>query len=121
MHVLIVDDSKAMRMIVTRALRQAGIEATPHYAENGRHALEVLADTPDISVILSDWNMDEMGGLDLLTTLRGRGDERPLVFVTSEHTEAVREQARQAGAHAVITKPFNANSLHDALAPLMRK
>jgi two-component system chemotaxis response regulator CheY len=119
MHVLIVDDSKAMRMIVTRALRQAGIEATPHYAENGQHALQVLSETPGIDVILSDWNMDQMGGLDLLTTLRGRGDDRPLVFVTSEHTETVREQARQAGAHAVVTKPFNSGDLYAALAPLM--
>ena len=73
MKVLIVDDSRVMRQIVTRTLRQAGYtELALVEAANGLEAFEVVqAENPDL--VLSDWNMPEMNGFDLLKSLRGRG------------------------------------------------
>ena len=77
MKILVADDSRVMRQIVIRALRQAGEGGHDiAEAENGRHALEVIAaHRPDL--VLSDWNMPEMTGIDFLTNLRARGDSTP--------------------------------------------
>ena len=77
MKILIVDDSKAMRLIVRRALRQAGLaDDGIHEANNGAEALaQIRAASPDL--VLSDWNMPEMSGIDLLSTLAKEGRKVP--------------------------------------------
>ena len=119
MKILVVDDSRAMRMIVVRTLRQAGFGGHDVVeAENGREALGlVLAEQPDL--ILSDWNMPEMTGIDFLTSLRSRGDATPFCFVTSEGSEEMREQAAAAGALGLIAKPFTVESFLDILSPVV--
>jgi two-component system, chemotaxis family, chemotaxis protein CheY len=119
MRILIADDSRAMRMIVTRTLRQAGYGGHDLVeAENGREALELAeADTPDL--ILSDWNMPEMTGIDLLKSLRARGIGTPFCFVTSEGSQEMRDQAAAAGAMGLIAKPFTADSFSDALSSVV--
>ena len=116
MKILVVDDSKAMRMIVIRNLRQAGIgDATILEAENGLEALEVVGtDAPDL--ILSDWNMPELNGLDFLKSLRAGGDDTTFGFVTSESTPAMRDVAIAAGAAFVLAKPFSAGDFQAVLA-----
>ena len=115
MNILIVDDSRAMRSIVQRTLRQAGYSGhTVQEAENGKVALDAIGEsTPDL--VLSDWNMPEMLGIELLKELRGQGNDVPFVFVTSEGTDVMRQQALDEGAIAVITKPFTAESFQDCL------
>ena len=105
-HVLIVDDSKAMRMIVVRTLRQAGFGACEIVeASDGNEAVErVRAESPDL--VLSDWNMPTMLGVDLLRKLRADGNNVRFGFVTSEVSEHIKEEARVAGAEFVISKPF---------------
>ena len=119
MKLLIVDDSKAMRMIVNRTLKQAGF--TGHAileATNGKEALEVIAkERPDL--VLSDWNMPEMKGIDLLRELRERGDRTRLGFVTSESSPEIRREAEETGAAFVITKPFTPESFQNALEPIL--
>ena len=119
MKVLIVDDSKAMRMIVQRTLKQAGfanIQAVE--ANNGVEALTVIEQqSPDI--VLSDWNMPEMKGIDLLRTLRANGKHVPLGFITSESSPEIRAEAEAAGAAFVIVKPFTPAAFEQALKPLM--
>lgn len=118
MKILIVDDSKAMRMIVTRTLRQAALpEHTIAEAEDGQVALDVLANG-GITVVLSDWNMPVMSGLELLQALRSRGDRVPFGFVTSESTPAMRATAMQAGASFLIAKPFTAEDFTQVLTAL---
>ena len=70
MKILIADDSKAMRMIVIRTMRQAGLEGHEIIeAENGKEALDLTrAKSPDL--ILSDWNMPEMSGIEFLRLTR---------------------------------------------------
>jgi two-component system chemotaxis response regulator CheY len=107
--ILVVDDSKAMRMIVIRNLRQAGLgDATLLEAENGVQALETVR-TQAPNLILCDWNMPEMTGIELLKTLRTEGIDTAFGFVTSESTPAMRDQAIAAGAAFLLAKPFSAD------------
>jgi two-component system chemotaxis response regulator CheY len=119
MRILIADDSRAMRMIVTRTLRQAGLSGHDLVeAENGRQALDIVAtQLPDL--ILSDWNMPEMTGLDFLKTLRANGIETPFCFVTSEGSDEMRELATMAGALGVIAKPFTAEGFLEVLGTVV--
>lgn len=119
MKVLIVDDSKAMRMVVMRTLRQAGF-ASAEIAEagNGAEALTAIrAETPDL--VLCDWNMPEMNGIDLLATLKSEGRKVRFGFVTSEGGESMRERARQEGAMFFIVKPFTPETFQKALSPVV--
>ncbi len=111
MAILVVDDSRAMRMIVMRELRKAGYETRDVMeAENGRAALEKVREG-GVDLVLSDWNMPEMSGMNLLQALRGDGNNVPFGFVTSESTPVMHRDALDAGADCVVTKPFSGNSL----------
>jgi two-component system chemotaxis response regulator CheY len=115
MNVLIVDDSRAMRMIVSRTLRQAGYgDGNLREAADGAEALVAIqADKPDL--VLSDWNMPEMNGIELLRALRAEGNDVRFGFVTSESTTEMREVAIAAGAEFLIGKPFTAENFADIL------
>jgi len=115
MNILLVDDSKAMRMIVRRTLRQAGYGGeTVSEAANGDEALELVQSTrPDL--LLCDWNMPGMSGLDLLLKLKSSGFDAKFGFVTSECTEEMRAKAAQAGALFLISKPFTAEHFQEEL------
>ncbi len=115
MEVLVVDDSRAMRLIVSRILKQTGFVTSISEAENGQQALEQLRSNP-VDVVLSDWNMPEMTGIELLTALRGEGVEVPFLFVTSESTAEMRDIATAAGATALIAKPFTRELIEAELA-----
>ncbi|QBI21260.1 response regulator [Egibacter rhizosphaerae] len=118
MKILIVDDSKAMRKIVQRALQstQAYGGAALVEATNGREALDVVeSEQPDI--VLSDWNMPEMTGIELLEVLKERGAApKTFGFVTSESTPEMYDRAISAGAGFLVSKPFTAEALESALA-----
>ena len=115
---LIVDDSKAMRMIVRRALRQANLgEHQVDEATNGEEALEKLRGS-SFDLVLADWNMPQMNGIDLLKAVRSEGMAVKFGFVTSEGTDDIRNLAMQSGAQFLIVKPFTPEALHDALQPL---
>ena len=120
MKILIVDDSKAMRMIVTRTLRQAEMgEFSLIEASNGSEALERVAlEEPDL--VLTDWNMPQMGGLELLQALQAREDRTRVGVVTSEGNAEIRQAAATAGALFLISKPFTPETFRAAIAPLMR-
>ncbi|NLA35445.1 MAG: response regulator [Actinobacteria bacterium] len=110
MKILIVDDSKAMRMIVLRQLRSAGIGSTYLEATNGREALAVL-EREAVDLVLSDWNMPEMTGIELIEALAAAGSTVRFGFVTSESTEEMRARAADAGASFLVAKPFTAEDL----------
>jgi two-component system, chemotaxis family, chemotaxis protein CheY len=119
MKILVADDSRAMRMIVIRTLRQAGFGGHEVIeAENGREALGLVGElVPDL--ILADWNMPELTGMELLGTLRLRGDATPFCFVTSAGSEEMSDQAVAAGALGLVAKPFTAEVLRDMLSPVV--
>lgn len=113
MKILVADDSRAMRMIVLRNLRQGGFDGETFLeAENGAAALEVInAEKPD--VVLSDWNMPEMSGIELCQQVNH--DSLIFGFVTSESTAEMRALADEAGAKFLIAKPFTAESFKEVL------
>lgn len=115
---LIVDDSKAMRMIVRRALRQANIvEHTVEEASNGEEALEKLK-AAQYDLVLADWNMPQMNGIDLLKAVKSAGIPVQFGFVTSEGTGDIRDLATENGAAFLIVKPFTPEAVYEALKPL---
>ena len=117
-RVLVVDDSRVMRQIVIRTLRQAGYDWDVREASDGAEALEaVRADEPD--VVLSDWNMPNMSGIELLNALRAEGFETPFGFVTSEGSPEMRATADAAGALFLIAKPFTAESFREVIEPVL--
>jgi two-component system chemotaxis response regulator CheY len=117
--ILIVDDSSAMRMIVRRALRQAGYgDHDIKEADNGKRALEQIGqERPD--VILSDWNMPEMSGIELLRSVRAMAQPIPLGLVTSQSSPQAEQEARDAGAAFILTKPFTPEAFKAALEPVL--
>ncbi len=116
MKILVVDDSKAMRGIIRRTLRQAGFGSHQVIeACSGEEALkEIGQQAPD--VVLSDWNMPAMTGIELLQRLRSSGKQVPFGFVTSESTDEMKKLATQGGAAFFLSKPFTVESFQTALA-----
>lgn len=116
MKIMIVDDSKAMRMIVRRHVQQVDLpDLELSEASSGAEALELIrSDEPDL--VLSDWNMPEMTGIELLHALRAEGCEVRFGFVTSEAQPQMKDQALDAGALFLIVKPFTAEAFQDVLA-----
>ena len=119
MKILIVDDSRVMRQIVTRTLRQAGFGGHDLVeAADGRQALDLAAaEHPDL--IIADWNMPELTGVEVLRRLRAAGNGVRFGFVTSECTPEMQEQAREAGAEFFIVKPFTAERFGQVFAPIL--
>jgi two-component system chemotaxis response regulator CheY len=113
---LVVDDSRTMRTILGKMLTGIGYEVCQ--AANGREALEVMdREFPDISLVLADWNMPEMNGLEFVTELRT--DRRyASVMVMMVTTETQIEQmtlALEAGANEYVMKPFTKDVILEKL------
>jgi two-component system, chemotaxis family, chemotaxis protein CheY len=102
---LVVDDSKVIRKVARRILEEMDFRIEE--AVDGRDALEQCQrDMPD--VVLLDWNMPVMNGLDFLKTLRASDGEQPVVvFCTTENDMAHIKAAIEAGANEYIMKPFD--------------
>ena len=115
MRALILDDSRAMRMILRRIMYSAGFEVVE--AADGRQGLDALAGGALPDVALVDWNMPGIDGLGFVNAVRDNPDYRPmtLMMVTteSEHDQVVRALA--AGAHEYLIKPFTADAVVDKL------
>ncbi|RRA48138.1 response regulator [Acidipila sp. EB88] len=119
MDVLLVDDSRTMRLLVQRALRQAGFRSlVVGEAANGVEALKTL-ETERPRLVLSDWNMPEMSGIELLQNLRSSNNMVPLGFLTSEASAEIRECAMDNGASFLINKPFTPEDVQAALNPIL--
>ena len=119
MKILVVDDSSAMRMMVVRTLRQAGFGGNDvEQAEDGAVALEkIRASCPDL--VLADWNMPNMTGIELLNALRAENNEVDFGFITTESTQEMRRKATDAGAKFLISKPFTVESFEKVLSLVM--
>jgi two-component system chemotaxis response regulator CheY len=113
---LVVDDSRAMRMILSRNLKELGFEVRE--AGNGIEALDVMeAESNGVSLVLADWNMPEMNGLDLLKRLRQNPELSSLVIVmvTTETDLDQMAAALEAGANEYVMKPFTKDILVEKL------
>lgn len=120
MNVLIVDDYKTMLRVIRNLLGQIGFKNVDE-ATDGAMALELMK-TKKFDLVISDWNMEPMTGLDLLKAVRS-GDERhnkvPFIMVTAESKAENVVAARQAGVSNYIIKPFSAETLKGKLMSVL--
>lgn len=113
---IVADDSRAVRMILARTLKDLGFEVRE--AANGREALEMLADGgAGVRLVLADWNMPEINGLELVRRLRQdpRLATLPVVMVTTETELDQMAAALAAGANEYVMKPFTRDILIEKL------
>lgn len=121
MNILIVDDSSTMRMILIKSLRQAGFEsATVIEAGGAKEALQKLA-AGGIDLMLSDVNMPEITGIELVKVVKTKMPKLPIVMVTTESSADMKKTMTDAGANGIITKPFPPEELQKILGPLVKK
>ena len=115
MSILVVDDFSTMRRIISNVLRQLGYENIVE-AEDGTKALAIL-DTQQIDFVITDWNMPQMSGLDLLKAIRSNKDKKniPVLMVTAEAMQENIIAAAQAGVNNYIVKPFDAKTLSEKI------
>lgn len=120
MNILIVDDSMLIRQVVKKVIRQVGLDVR-NYAEasNGKEALEHLQNQ-EIDLVLSDINMPEMDGIDMLMHLRQmeKYQDLPVIMVSTEGSEERMNEAMELGASGYVLKPFTPERLADQLRPL---
>jgi two-component system, chemotaxis family, chemotaxis protein CheY len=117
-RILLVDDSASVRQVVGIALRREGYETVE--AANGQEALKLL-DGPKLDLIISDVNMPVMNGIEFLKQVRQHPTSRftPVVMLTTEGQDEMKQQGKAAGAKAWIVKPFNPPQLLDVVSRLV--
>lgn len=109
MRALVADDAKMMRTIIRRTLESMGMETIVE-AEDGSQAIEAFrSDVFDI--VLTDWNMPFMTGLEVLKAIRAEDTEIPVIVITTEGQQQNVMEAVQAGVSDYILKPFEADTL----------
>lgn len=119
MPILIVDDYKTMLRIIRNLLKQIGFQNVDE-ATDGQAALEQLRQR-QYGLVISDWNMEPMTGLDLLREVRADESLRPVPFimVTAESKTENVVAAKEAGVNNYIVKPFNAATLKNKLVAVL--
>jgi two-component system chemotaxis response regulator CheY len=117
---LVVDDSSTMRRIIKNTLGRLGHKDVLE-AEHGLEAWQVLNENPDVDVLITDWNMPEMNGLELVQKVRA--DEKyidmPIIMVTTEGGKAEVITALKAGVNNYIVKPFTPQVLKEKLEDVL--
>lgn len=119
-RVLIVDDYKTVLRIVRQMLTEIGFTEIDE-ASDGTQALELLR-TKDYGLILSDWNMAPMTGLELLRAVRSstKTEKVPFILITAEAKVENVATARAAGVSGYMIKPFNAATLKTKISPFVK-
>ncbi len=119
MQVLIVDDYKTMLRIIRNLLKQLGFNNVDE-ATDGSMALQKLRDK-DYGMVISDWNMEPMTGIQLLREVRAdsRLKSLPFIMITAESKTENVIAAKEAGVNNYIVKPFNAATLKTKLVSVL--
>lgn len=119
--VLVVDDSAAIRKILQRVLRQTGMAiGTIHEAGDGKEAVDLLS-SHSVDLVLTDINMPNMDGLELLASLKASPNWRkiPVVMITTEGGETKVAEAVRLGAVGYVRKPFTADQIKEKLSGIL--
>lgn len=118
-RILVVDDFSTMRRVIRRILRDMGLENVVE-ADNGKKAWELLCQG-QFDIVICDWNMPRMSGLDLLEKVRSAEElaEIPFMMVTAEGKKNFILEATQKGVTGYITKPFSAEQLAGKLKTML--
>jgi two-component system, chemotaxis family, chemotaxis protein CheY len=121
LKVMVVDDQFSVRQMTRMTLEQIGIRYV-HESENGRQALDTIAVQP-LDLIISDYNMPEMDGLNLLRAVRGHPAVRklPFILLTGRGDKELVVKAAQAGVNNYLVKPFTAAILQQKIEQVLGK
>ena len=121
MKLLVVDDSSTMRRIIKNTLARLGYKDILEGAD-GVEGWSQMDSNPDIDMLITDWNMPEMNGLELVKKVRAddRFKDTPIIMVTTEGGKAEVITALKAGVNNYIVKPFNAQTLKEKLDPFFK-
>ncbi len=119
--ILVVDDFSTMRRIIRNLLREIGFNNFEE-AEDGVQALQKLR-SQSIDFVVSDWNMPNMQGIDLLRTIRADSQLQhiPVLMVTAEAKRENILEAAHAGVNGYIVKPFTAETLREKLDAIFKR
>lgn len=111
MQALVIDDSRAVRLLIGNILREQGFEVVA--AGHGQEGLDKLREHPEVRLVLVDWNMPVMDGLEFIQSVRReRGwDGVQIMMVTTESEAEQVQRAMTAGANEYLMKPFTADVL----------
>lgn len=116
MKVLVVDDSATMRRIICNVISQIGVSSDNIFqAENGASALKTFS-SEKIDIVLTDWNMPIMNGLEFVVSLR-KISKVPIIMITTEGGKHEVIKALKAGVNNYIVKPFGADILKEKIKP----
>jgi two-component system chemotaxis response regulator CheY len=120
LKLLVVDDSSTMRRIIKNTLARLGYKDVLEGAD-GVEGWEQLDHNPDIEMLITDWNMPEMNGLELVKKVRAdaRFKDLPIIMVTTEGGKAEVITALKAGVNNYIVKPFTPQVLKEKLGAVM--
>ena len=118
MRALVIDDSRTVRTIIRTILGEVGVDVVE--AGNGREGLDRLREAGDVGVVLVDWNMPEMDGLDFVKAVRAEIGYAalPLMMVTTNSEREHVERALEAGANEYVMKPFTGAMIREKLEML---
>ncbi|WP_045223589.1 chemotaxis response regulator CheY [Methyloterricola oryzae] len=121
MRILVVDDFSTMRRIVKSIVKQLGFNNVDE-AEDGKQALEMLKGGK-YGFVVSDWNMPNMTGIDLLRAIRADPDlkDTPVLMVTAETEKQIVVDAIQAGVNNYIVKPFTPQVFEEKMNKIFEK
>ena len=119
MKALVVDDSGVMRKVLIGALSQAGITEVGQAAD-GREAV-AATEAEEYGLVLLDWNMPNMLGIDALKKIRAGGHKMPIIMVTTEAEKSRVVEALKAGANNYIIKPFQPQAIVSKIKEVMAK
>ena len=121
MRILIVDDSSTMRRIIGNVVQQLGVAKDDFdEAEDGVVAWKLFQEKNNYDVVLTDWNMPNMNGLELVKTIRAKDKKVPIVMITTEGGKGEVITALKAGVNNYIVKPFSAEILKEKLDGLVK-
>ncbi|MFG0266708.1 MAG: response regulator [Rhodopirellula sp. JB055] len=114
MKVLLAEDSGVMRKIIARGLHSLWVDDVVEAAD-GAIALEKFQQGNDFDLVLTDWNMPNMTGLELVNAIRGTGSKVPIMMITTEAEKGRVLEAIQAGVNDYLVKPFDQSQLQTKL------
>jgi two-component system chemotaxis response regulator CheY len=117
MKFLVVDDSSTMRRIIKNSLQRIGFNDVIE-AENGKDGLEKLAGGADI--ILTDWNMPEMDGLEFVKNVRSQNPKIPILMITTNAAKDDIIEALKNGVNNYIVKPFTPETLKEKVEAILK-
>ncbi|MBL0686842.1 MAG: response regulator [Sulfurospirillum sp.] len=122
MKLLVVDDRSIIRSIIKKTLAMSDYQNVLE-AKNGAVALQIMSENDDIDVLLTDWNMPEVNGLELVKKIRAESKYKniPIIMITGEGGKAEVIEALKAGVNNYILKPFTPAVLKEKLDNVLLK